>query len=478
MYDVIIIGCGITGAAIGYSLSKFNLKIAILERENDISCGTTKANSAILHAGYDPKPGTLMAKLNVRGSLLAKDICRNLDVPYGACGSMVLGFDETDLATVRKLFERGKANGVEGLRLLSGDEARAMEPNISRDVVGALYAPTASITSPWELCLALAETAVRNGTELHRNTEVLGMAAISEGWSISTGRGEFHSRFVINAAGVDADTVHNMAAEHSFVIISSRGEYDLLDKSEGAKAGCVLFQCPNPNGKGVLVTPTVHGNLLVGPTAEIVAHDDTSVTAEGVRKLRETAKRSVPGIDFRQTIRSFAGVRAISDTGDFVIGEAAPGFFDAAGICSPGLTAAPAIGEYLTGLLKAAGLELIPKENFINTRERVRFNELSDDKRRALVEENHAYGRIVCRCETVTEGEILDALNSPIPPVSVDGVKRRCNPGMGRCQGGFCAPRVVELLARHYGVAMDAIEQDKSGSWLLSGETKGGQAHV
>ncbi len=478
MYDVIIIGCGITGAAVGYSLSKFNLKTAILERENDISCGTTKANSAILHAGYDPKPGTLMAKLNVRGSLLAKDICRNLDVPYGACGSLVLGFDETDLATLEKLFKRGKANGVERLRLLSGDEARAMEPTISKEVVGALHAATAAITSPWELCLALAETAVRNGTELHRNTEVLGMTETPEGWSISTNQGEFHSRFVINATGVDADTVHNMAAEHSFVIISSRGEYDLLDKCEGAKAGCVLFQCPNPNGKGVLVTPTVHGNLLVGPTAEVVAHDDTSVTAEGVRKLRETAKRSVPGVDFRQTIRSFAGVRAISDTGDFVIGEAAPGFFDAAGICSPGLTAAPAIGEYLTELLKEAGLELIPKENFINSRKRVYFKALSDDKRRALIEENSTYGRIVCRCETVTEGEILDALNSPIPPVSVDGVKRRVSPGMGRCQGGFCAPRVVELLARHYGVTPDAIEQDKSGSWLLSGETKGGPDHV
>ncbi len=477
-YDVIIIGCGITGAAVGYYLAKYNIKTAFLEKENDVSCGTTKANSAIIHAGYDPKSGTLMARLNVRGSELARELCGKLDVPYNPCGSMVLGFDENDRKTLDELLKRGQRNGVAELKMLSGEEIQKFEPNVSEKVVAALYAPTAAIVSPWEFCLALAETAVKNGAELHRNTLVTGLSRTTEGWSVSTNLGEFQTRFVVNAAGIFADDIHNMAAEHSFTILPSRGEYDLLDKAEGSRVSRIIFQCPNSGGKGVLVAPTVHGNLLAGPTAELSAHDDTTVTAKGIQTLRETARRSVPDIDFRQTIRSFAGLRAIADAGDFVIGEAAPGFIDAAGICSPGLSAAPAIGEYITQLLEKAGLELTLKSDFIDSRERLRFHELSETEREAIVKENPAYGRVVCRCETVTEGEILDCLETPIPPVSVDGVKRRCGPGMGRCQGGFCAPRIVQLLSKRFGVPPEEIMQDQAGSWLLSGETKAGQSHV
>ena len=474
MYDVLIIGCGITGAAAAFHLSRYQLKIAVLEQENDVADGTTKANSAILHAGYDPEPGTLMARLNVRGAELAKDLCAKLDVPYLPCGSLVLAFSPEDDATLHTLLQRGQANGVPELRLLTGDEAREMDPNLSDRVTSALYAPTAAICSPWEYCLALAETAVRNGTELHLDTAVTGLERQEDGWLVRTSKGDFRSRYVINAAGVWAQAVHEMAAPATFTIRPSRGQYFLLDKSEGSRVGHVIFQCPGPNGKGVLVAPTVHGNLIVGPDATPVEGDDVSTTADGLAFVRETAQKSVPSVNFRESIRNFAGVRSSTDRGDFIIELAAPHFLDLAGICSPGLTAAPAIAEYATQLLAGDGLALAEKKDFICHRRRTRFHDLSPQEKAKLVEREPAYGRVICRCETVTEGEILEALRSPIPPRSVDGVKRRVGAGMGRCQGGFCGPRVVEILARELGVTPDHIVQDKAGSWLLASQTKGG----
>ena len=474
MYDVLIIGCGITGAAAAFHLSRYQLKIAVLEQENDVADGTTKANSAILHAGYDPEPGTLMARLNVRGAQLAKDLCAKLDVPYLPCGSLVLAFSPEDDATLHTLLQRGQTNGVPELRLLTGDEAREMDPNLSDRVTSALYAPTAAICSPWEYCLALAETAVRNGTELHLDTAVTGLERQEDGWLVRTSKGDFRSRYVINAAGVWAQAVHEMAAPATFTIRPSRGQYFLLDKSEGSRVGHVIFQCPGPNGKGVLVAPTVHGNLIVGPDATPVEGDDVSTTADGLAFVRDTALKSVPSVNFRESIRNFAGVRSSTDRGDFIIELAAPHFLDLAGICSPGLTAAPAIAEYATQLLAGDGLALAEKKDFICHRRRTRFHDLSPQEKAKLVEREPAYGRVICRCETVTEGEILEALHSPIPPRSVDGVKRRVGAGMGRCQGGFCGPRVVEILARELGVTPDHIVQDKAGSWLLASQTKGG----
>ena len=474
MYDVLIIGCGITGAAAAFHLSRYQLKIAVLEQENDVADGTTKANSAILHAGYDPEPGTLMARLNVRGAELAKDLCAKLDVPYLPCGSLVLAFSPEDDATLHTLLQRGQANGVPELRLLTGDEAREMDPNLSDRVTSALYAPTAAICSPWEYCLALAETAVRNGTELHLDTAVTGLERQEDGWLVRTSKGDFRSRYVINAAGVWAQAVHEMAAPATFTIRPSRGQYFLLDKSEGSRVGHVIFQCPGPNGKGVLVAPTVHGNLIVGPDATPVEGDDVSTTADGLAFVRDTALKSVPSVNFRESIRNFAGVRSSTDRGDFIIELAAPHFLDLAGICSPGLTAAPAIAEYATQLLAGDGLALAEKKDFICHRRRTRFHDLSPQEKAKLVEREPAYGRVICRCETVTEGEILEALRSPIPPRSVDGVKRRVGAGMGRCQGGFCGPRVVEILARELGMTPDHIVQDKAGSWLLASQTKGG----
>ena len=474
MYDVVIIGCGIVGAATAFELSKYRLKVGIVERENDVACCTTKANSAIIHAGYDPVPGTLMARLNVRGAALARELCAALDVPYLPCGSLVLGFSPEDQAHLEELYRRGVANGVPDLALLTGDEARAMEPNLSPAVTAALHAPTAAICSPWEYGLALAETAVRNGAELQLETAVTGLTPTEEGWRVETNRGVLEARYVVNAAGLDAQAIHEMAAPPSFAIHPSRGQYFLLDKSEGGRVGRVIFQCPNEKGKGVLVSPTVHGNLIVGPDAEPVEGDDTSTTSAGLVFVRETALRSVPSVDFRTSIRNFAGVRASTGAKDFIIELSAPHFLDLAGICSPGLSAAPAIGEYAVELLGQAGLALERKEDFQASRKRIRFREMSPEEKAKLVAEHPAYGRVICRCETVTEGEILDALAGPIPPRSVDGVKRRAGAGLGRCQGGFCGPRVVELLAREQHRSPGDIPQERAGSWLLVRETKGG----
>ena len=474
MYDVVIIGCGIVGAATAFELSKYRLKVRIVERENDVACGTTKANSAIIHAGYDPVPGTLMARLNVRGAALARELCAALDVPYLPCGSLVLGFSPEDQAHLEELYRRGVANGVPDLALLTGDEARAMEPNLSPAVTAALHAPTAAICSPWEYGLALAETAVRNGAELQLETAVTGLTPTEEGWRVETNRGVLEARYVVNAAGLDAQAIHEMAAPPSFAIHPSRGQYFLLDKSEGGRVGRVIFQCPNEKGKGVLVSPTVHGNLIVGPDAEPVEGDDTSTTSAGLAFVRETALRSVPSVDFRTSIRNFAGVRASTGAKDFIIELSAPHFLDLAGICSPGLSAAPAIGEYAVELLGQAGLALERKADFQASRKRIRFREMSPEEKAKLVAEHPAYGRVICRCETVTEGEILDALAGPIPPRSVDGVKRRAGAGLGRCQGGFCGPRVVELLAREQHRSPGDIPQERAGSWLLVRETKGG----
>ena len=472
--DVIIIGCGVTGAACAYRLSRYQLRVTVLEARSDVAAGTTKANSAIIHAGYDPEPGTLMARLNAEGSRMAEEICARLDVPYRKNGSMVLAFDEKDRACLRTLLERGGKNGVGQLRLLTGGESRALEPELSGEVEESLLAPTAGIVNPWEYALAMIETAVKNGVTLRRRSPVTAIEQEDGAFAVTTPKGVFRSRYIINAAGVHADAVHELIGAKEFTIRPAKGEYYLLDKSEGTRVSRVIFQCPSAAGKGVLVSPTVHGNLIVGPTAEPSACGDVTNTVKGMQTVRDLAARSVPGVRFRENIRNFAGVRAGSDRGDFILEESrsVPGFFNAAGICSPGLSAAPAIGKYMAELLGEKGLELKEKETYIDSRRRVRFHELDDGAKNRLIAEDPRYGRVICRCETVTEGEIIACLREPVPPVSVNGVKRRVGAGMGRCQGGFCGPRVQEILARELGVRPDRIPLEEPESYILTGETK------
>ena len=473
-FDVVIIGCGVVGAACAWELAKYELKLGILEASNDVANGTTKANSAIVHAGYDPKPGTKMARLNVLGAAMMGPLCQRLDVPYRGIGSLVLSLREEDDATLHTLYDRGLANGVPGLRLLSGAEALALEPGLNPGVRGALLAPSAAIVNPWELCLALAETAVRNGAQLRRSAPVTAIRRTEEGFVLSTPRGEVRARYVVNAAGTLCGRVAALAGDDSIRLRPARGEYYLLDKGEGGRVGHVVFQCPTPRGKGVLVTPTVHGNLLTGPSNDLSGPEDTANTAAGLAYVRESALRAVPGIDFRENIRCFAGVRANTDREDFILEESAavPGLIHAAGIRSPGLSAAPAIGPEVAELLRKAGLALREKEHYIDSRRRVRFHELSDEEKNEMVARDPRWGRVICRCETVTEGEIVEALHEPIPPVSVNGGKRRVGTGMGRCQGGFCGPRVQEIVARELGVDPTQILMDWDGTWVLCGETK------
>lgn len=475
MYDVIIIGGGVSGTASARELSRYKGKFCLLEKEEDLCCGTSKANSGIVHAGYDAPKDSLMAKLNVLGNEKMENLSRELDFPFKRTGSLVLCFSPEDMPSLQLLYDRGIANGVKNLRILSREEVLEMEPNISDEVYAALYAPTAGIVCPFEMNLAFGENAYENGVEFHFDTEVIRLAKIEEGYRIFTNKGEFETKCIVNAAGVYADKFHNMVSEKKIHITPRKGEYCLLDKSAGAHVSRTVFALPGKEGKGVLVTPTVHGNLLIGPTAtDIEEKEGTNTTGNGLAQVIKKAGRNVKNLPLRQVITSFAGLRAHEDRQEFIIKEAAdaPGFIDCAGIESPGLTSAPAIGERVAGILREK-LGLDEKENFISKRKGIlRPASLSFEERNALIRENPAYGNIICRCEMVTEGEIREAIRRPLGAKSLDSVKRRTRAGMGRCQSGFCSPKVMEILAQELGVDLAEITKAGEGSNLICGTNK------
>lgn len=460
MYDVIIIGGGVTGCAAAAELAKYQLDVCLLEKESDVCEGTSKANSAIVHAGFDAEPDTLKAKLNVRGNAMIAELSDKLDFAFKNNGAMVLCFEEERLTDLEKLREKGEKNGVAGLEILSGDEARAREPRLSKEVKYALYAPTSGIVCPFEMTLAFAENAYANGVEFRLSTEVTAIEKNSEGWKVTTDKGEISGRYIFNCAGVYADKIAEMANAGDFRIIPRKGEYMLMDKDAGGTVSHTIFQLPTKMGKGVLVTPTVHGNLLVGPTAEdIDDKENTSTTAGGLAEIRAKSALSVEGLPFGKVITGFTGLRAVGDTNDFIINEGAEGFFNAAGIESPGLTSAPAIAEMLREMLSKK-TDLTPKTDHIDTREGVvHFAELSREEQNALIAKDPTYGNIVCRCETITEGEIRDAINRPLGAVTLDGVKRRTRAGMGRCQAGFCSPKTILLLAEKLGCGIGGVRK-------------------
>lgn len=476
-YNVLIIGCGVVGAATAYHLSKYKLSVGVVEASNDIGCGATKANSAILHAGYDPEPGTLCARLNIEGVKLAKEICQKLSVLRREIPSLVLAFTEKDMELVKHLYENGVENGVEGIRILDNAQTLEVEPTVNPEVLGALYAPSA-IVDPWEYTCAMAETAVRNGAEVNLSCKVTAVEETEEGYIVRTSGGDFTADYLVNAAGSYASEVAAMIGDLSFKPLHRCGQYYVLDKSEGQRVNTVIFRCPDENGKGVLVSPTVHGNLIVGPDAFIVEDGKTVATvAETLHKLKPSGKKSVPSLDFSKTIHEYAGVRPIAVDSDFIIrpSERSKRFIHLAGIKSPGLSAAPAIALEGIKMLEGTGLALEAKESVIDERRVVRFNSMTAEEKEAAVKENPLYGRVICRCETVTEGEIVDAIHRPIVPRSLDGIKRRTGAGIGRCQGGFCSTRIHEILARELGVSPLDITLGDDGSYILTGETKEGK---
>ena len=478
-YDIVIVGCGITGAGIALELSKYDLKVLVLEKENDIAMGTTKANSAIIHAGYDPKPGTKMARLNVMGSNMTKELAQKLNFHYQQIGSLVIGRKEKDKELIDALYDRGVQNGVVGMKVLkTRDEIVSLgETNLEDDIDYALYAPSAAIVSPWEMCLAFMENAIYNGVELKTNAKVIKIEKNGDSFVVSTPKEEFEADYVINAAGIDADDVSSYALGHKeFEITSVKGEYYLLDKAQGKMVKHVIFQTPSKVGKGVLISPTVHGNLIVGPNAvDNEKKDSTSNTREGLAQVREKAKLTSSKVNVFDNIRNFAGNRAtIKDFDDFYIQESKEmkHFFHFAGIKSPGLSSAAAFGIEAKEMLEKAGLKFTLKPNYTYHPLPTYFKELSLEKKEAKIKENPLYGRVICRCETITEGEIVAAIHQIIPATTIDGVKRRCNAGMGRCQGGFCGPKVYDILRRECHLAFDEVYQDRSGSSVVVAETK------
>lgn len=472
--DVIIIGAGVSGAAAARELSKYKLSVLVLEKEEDVCVQTSKANSGIIHAGYDAKPGSLMAELNIRGNEMMDALSEKLDIPFVRNGSLVVSFDE-ESSELMRLYEQGMQNGVKGLQILTGDEARRMEPNLSEEVKAALYAPTAGIVCPFEMNYAFAENAAVNGVEFRFCTEVQNIQKAEGGFRMETNQGVFHSKYIVNAAGVYADVIHNMVSERKIHITPRRGEYILLDRAAGGFVSHVIFQEPSKYGKGVLVTPTTHGNLLAGPTAcDIGDREATKTTAEGLSEVIKKATRSLPGLPLHQVITSFAGLRAHEDGHEFLIEEVsdARGFIDCAGIESPGLTSAPAIGERVAALI--ADLEK-PERNprFIDTRTGIPDpKKLSLKERNRLIKAKPEYGRIVCRCEMVSEGEIIDAIHRPVGARTLDGVKRRTRAGMGRCQAGFCSPKTMEILSRELGISQSEITKAGGASKIITGVAK------
>lgn len=479
MFDVAIIGCGVVGAGIAYELSHFRLSVAVVEKENDVACGTTKANSAIVHAGYDPKPGTKMARLNVEGSRMMQALCCRLNVRYQRIGSLVLALHDGDGEILRELLKRGKANGVADLQILTKEQTLQMEPELNPKLTGALYAPTAAIVDPWGLAIAMAQSAAANGVKLFLNSQVKKITEKGGCYRIQAGDHVLEAKYLVNAAGTCADKINDMVAKPFFRIVPVRGEYCVLDKSQGGCVHHTVFQTPGRFGKGVLISPTVDGNLIVGPTADPAeGPEDTAVTAEGLEKVVETALRSDAHVNFRESIRNFAGVRATADHFDDFLIEAspdAPRFVNAAAIKSPGLSSSPAIAGEVRRILESVGLVCRKKDSYVDYRRESLFKEMTEAEKKDALARDPLYGRVICRCETITEGDIRSALRGPIPPVSIDGVKRRCNAGMGRCQGGFCGPRVHEILSRARKVPMEKIVQDRAGSYLLTGETKAGR---
>ncbi|MCI9080925.1 MAG: NAD(P)/FAD-dependent oxidoreductase [Lachnospiraceae bacterium] len=479
MYDVVIIGAGVSGCAVARELSRYRLNICVVEKEEDVCCGTSKANSAIVHAGFDAPAGSLMAKLNVQGNEMMEALSGELDFPFQRNGSLVICLQEDEMPGLKTLYDRGIENGVKDLRIIDREELRELEPGISDDAVAALYAPTGGIVCPFAMNFAFAENAAANGVEFRFDTEVTGFCKREGYWNIKTSQGELESRYVVNAAGVYADRMHNMVSARKLHITPRRGEYCLLDHSASSLVTHTIFQLPGKFGKGVLVTPTVHGNILIGPTAEdIEDREGTNTTRAGIEELMERSGAVVKGIPFQQVITSFAGLRAHEDGHEFCIGEAedAPGFIDCAGIESPGLTAAPAIGKMVADIIYEREQPQVNPEFTGKRRGILDPNTLSEQEHAALIKQHPAYGSIVCRCEMITEGEILDAVNRPLGAKSLDGVKRRTRAGMGRCQGGFCAPKVMELLARERNLEFLQITKSGKDSQMTAGRNKDREA--
>lgn len=474
IFDVVIVGAGVIGGMLARELSRYHLSVALLEKENDVAMAASRANSGIVHGGYDPVPGTLKAKLNSEGVELLFEATKELHVPCKRNGSMVCAFSAEEEPLIDELYQQGQENKIPGLKILTGDEARAIEPNLSGAVTKVLHVTNAGIVCPYDLTIAAIGNAMDNGVKLYRNFKVVGISREKDIFTVtSSAQEQIQGKYLVNCAGGYSDEIAKLAGDDFFTIIPRAGEYMLLDKAEGSRVSHTLFQCPTVEGKGILVSPTVDGNLLVGPTAKVVETPDSDdTTAAGLAEVERLAAKSVPTVNFRQVITSFTGVRASTKGGEFILkaSDNVPHLVHAGAIDSPGLTCCVSIAKYLTNILAEQGLHLNIKENWNGQRENHHaFREMTDDEKNAYIQEHPEFGKIVCRCETVTEGEILQAIRSNPPAMDIDGVKRRTRSGMGRCQGGFCGPYVMELLSKEMGIPMEEVTKFGGNSRMVMG---------
>lgn len=475
MRDVVIIGAGVTGTSVAYNLSKFKGDFLVVEKHSDVCEETSKANSAICHGGYDAEPGSMKAKMNVEGNHMMREIADELSFPYKQIGTLVLCHDEKDFPKLQKLYDQGIENGVSGMEIIYNEQILKMEPHVEKDVYAALYSKEAGIVDPFLMNVAYAEGSNLNGVEYKLNTEIVEIKEADDHYILKTKDGEeIETKAVVNAAGLYSDAIHDMVMDdNKFEIRARRGEYLLLDKATAGYVNHVLFNLPTEKGKGILVTPTIDENTLIGPTSDFVDDKaDLVTTRKAIEEVIDKVNDTVDNVPVRQVITSFSGNRAHESSGDFILQETKKGFFDCVGIESPGLTSAPAIGKYMAGLVKDS-LELEDNPDFKAGRNPIpKTSEMTAEEHNELIKKNPKYGKIICRCEKVTEGEILDAIHAPVGARTVDGIKRRCRATAGRCQGGFCLPSIIEILSRELGVDQEEITKKGNKSTYIEKRVK------
>ena len=476
MKKVLIIGAGVVGCSVARELSRYDVQITVVEKANDVACGTSKANSGVVHGGFDAKPHSYKAWFNVRGNEMFDKLSKELDFPFKRNGAYVLCFDESKWGDLKKLYDQGVENGVKGIKVVTGDEVRQREPYVSQEVKGALWCPSSGIVSPYEMTIAYAENAADNGVEFIFEKTVVSLKRNgSKMTAVFEDGDEIIADAIVNCAGLHSDELNNTVSDKKYNIVPRKGEYMLLDKTAGYLTSTTLFQLPTAMGKGILVVPSVHGNILLGPTAvDIEDKECKDTTYDGLAEAFDKARITMPSLTKKQVITQFTGLRAHADAGDFVVGWAGEEFplYNLIGIESPGLTAAPALAVQAAEDV-ADYLALGFNDKFDPIRKGIPcFATMTEKERAEIIKKNPLYGRIVCRCEVVTEGEIVDSINSPVGAKDLDGVKRRTRAGMGRCQSGFCSERVMEIIARERGIDMTEVTKSGKGSEILVGRVE------
>ncbi len=470
MYDIIIIGAGIVGTMLAKDLSQFHCKVALLDKENDVANGATNANSAIIHTGYDPEDNTLKAKLNVEGARMYESLCKQLYCKYKTVGAFVVACGEEEEKHLDVLADRAIRRNIP-FECLSGDQARDKEKNLAPSVTKALNFYTTAVIYPWQIAEACAEVAVNNGVDLLLNHEVIGIDTNQDCYIVHTNSGDLETKMIINASGIYADQIHKMVSkEIKYEMKPKRGEYYVLD-NDISFVEHIIFPVPSKKGKGVLAVPTVYGNTLLGPNAEL--QEDTSTSRDGLAYVKENIQKTMCNVPYQKVIRTFAGLRPSSTSKDFIIEEVVPNFIDVASIESPGLASAPAIAKYVIDNFISKKISLEKNTEATQTRKKpVVMCELNDAEKNEMIQKNPLYGKIICRCESISEQEIIDCIHKPVGARSVKGVKKRVRPGMGRCQGGFCEPYVLEILARECKLSPLEVLQDGKHSNILLEENR------